>query len=131
MCLWLSSLPLDAATAQRIARRMGTALVPTSQALLCPFPTSTAPSVTASDVSWPTSTATITPSRMPTSIVRPVVLIADRNVPRPAPTKPTSYPLDNRSAQDALGGADHPDREGIVYRLQKRIVRLEDFEPTH
>ena len=103
----------DAARMQRNASSTRTALALTSQALLGPFPTFTAPTVTASEIPSPTSTPTRTPTRTPTSTATPVVFVTFTartiqpratftNTPRPPATStprptrtrvpPTTYP---------------------------------------
>jgi len=65
----------DAAQQQRDANSTGTALALTSDALLGPFPTATAPTATASEIPSPTGTPTRTPTRTPTSTPTPRVFI--------------------------------------------------------
>ena len=106
----------DAAGLQRDAKSTRTALALTAQALLGPFPTSTAPTATASEISSPTWTPTRTPTRTRTPTSTPITFItftARTNQPRvtftstprppatstPRPTRtrvptarPTTYP---------------------------------------
>lgn len=77
--------PQDATGLQRDASSTRTALALTSQSLLGPFPTPTAPTATASQIPSPTWTPTRTPTRTPTSTATPVVFItltARTTVPR-------------------------------------------------
>ena len=96
----LSSIPPDAGDAQRHASGTRTAIVLTSQALLGPFPTSTAPTPTASNIPSATFTPTRTPTRTPTSTATPVVVItftANTNEPRVTDTaRPTARPTNTR-----------------------------------
>ena len=74
------------ANSQQEARSTRTALALTSQALLGPFPTSTLPTATATEVFTPTWTPTRTPTRTPTPTATPVVFVtftARTNQPRP------------------------------------------------
>src|SRR6266496_1883185 len=69
--LWIAfRVPTSGADAQKNAKGTKTAIAMTAQALLGPFPTSTAPTATVSDTpspTWPpTLTATLIPTRTPT-----------------------------------------------------------------
>ena len=102
-----------AANTQQDASSTRTALALTSQALLGPFPTSTLPTATATEIFTPTWTPTRTPTRTHTPTATPVVIVtftARTNQPRhtftstprplatatPRPTRtrvpPTTYP---------------------------------------
>lgn len=100
----------DAANLQRGASSTRTALALTSQALLGPFPTATAPSATPSETPGPTGTSTRTPTRTRTPTATPEVFVTFTartlesratftNTPPPTATRtlrptipPTTYP---------------------------------------
>ena len=103
-----------AANSEQDASSTRTALALTSQALLGPFPTSTLPTATATEIFTPTWTPTRTPTRTPTPTATTAVIVtftARTNQPRstftstprppatatPRPTRtrvppPTTYP---------------------------------------
>ena len=99
----------DVAQMQRNAASTRTALALTSQALLGPFPTFTAPTPTASETPPPTFTPTRTPTRTPTYTPSPIVFItftARTNVPRATFTN-TPRPTPTRTPQPPPATATH------------------------
>jgi hypothetical protein len=92
------------------ANGTGTAIALTSEALLGPFPTATAPSATASDIPSATPLPTLTPTRTPTLTASAVVIVTlteRTSLPRPTftqtrvptrtPVPPTSTPRPTRT----------------------------------
>lgn len=105
-----SRKPPDPADLERNASSTRTALALTSQALLGPFPTATAPTATASAIPSPSETPTRTPTRTRTPTATPEVFITFTartlavratftNTPRPTltrtpvPPRPTNTPV--------------------------------------